>query len=36
MEIHFEVVNEEAIIWLSRRQNDPPLGTGTAVCIFDL
>ena len=35
-EIHFAVENEEAITSLSQYQNDPTLGTGTAVCIFDL
>ena len=35
-EIHFASENEEAITSLSQYQNDPTLGTGTAVCIFDL
>lgn len=35
-EIHFAAANEEAITHLTQYQNDPTLGTGTAVCIFDL
>lgn len=35
-EIHFSAANEEAITSLSQYQNDPTLGTGTAVCVFDL
>ena len=35
-EIHFAAANEEAITRLAQYQNDPTLGTGTAVCIFDL
>lgn len=35
-EIHFAAANEEAITSLSQYQNDPTLGTGTAVCVFDL
>ena len=35
-EIHFAAANEEAITSLSQYQSDPTLGTGTAVCIFDL
>ena len=35
-EIHFASANEEAITSLAQYQNDPTLGTGTAVCIFDL
>ena len=35
-EIHFAAANEEAITHLTQYQNDPTLGTGTAVCVFDL
>ncbi len=35
-EIHFAAENEEAITNLAQYQNDPTLGTGTAVCLFDL
>ena len=35
-EIHFAAANEEAITSLAQYQNDPTLGTGTAVCVFDL
>ena len=35
-EIHFAAANEDAITHLSQYQSDPTLGTGTAVCIFDL
>ena len=32
----FAAENEEAVICLSQYQNDPTLGTGTAVYILDL
>ena len=35
-EIHFAAASEEAITHLTQYQNDPTLGTGTAVCVFDL